>query len=70
MQYLVSVIDDTAGLATPDEDAAIEGLLRSCSRDDSGFAGVDNASVFRRKCGSGGDRAFGLHEKPARWRAW
>src|ERR1700684_135784 len=24
MQYLVSVIDDTAGLATPDEDAAIE----------------------------------------------
>src|ERR1700743_3086 len=23
MQYLVSVIDDTAGLATPDEDAAI-----------------------------------------------
>ena len=24
MQYLVSVIDDTAGLATPDEDAAID----------------------------------------------
>jgi hypothetical protein len=24
MQYLVSVIDDTAGLATPEEDAAIE----------------------------------------------
>ena len=23
MQYLVSVIDDTAGLATPDEEAAI-----------------------------------------------
>jgi hypothetical protein len=24
MQYLVSVLDDTAGLATPDEDAAID----------------------------------------------
>jgi hypothetical protein len=24
MQYLISVIDDTAGLATPDEDAAID----------------------------------------------
>src|SRR5580698_5886793 len=24
MQYLVSVIDDTAGMATPDEDAAID----------------------------------------------
>ena len=24
MQYLVSVIDDTAGLATPEEDAAID----------------------------------------------
>ena len=24
MQYLVSVIDDTAGRATPDEDAAID----------------------------------------------
>jgi len=26
MQYLVSVIDDTAGLATPDEQAAIDGF--------------------------------------------
>ena len=36
MQYLVSVIDDTAGLATPDEEAAI---------DARGSAVVDDAFV-------------------------
>jgi predicted RNA polymerase sigma factor len=32
MQYLVSVIFDTAGLATPDEQAAIDGIRREDKR--------------------------------------
>jgi hypothetical protein len=34
MQYLVSVIDDTAGLATPDEDAAIDAFNERIKAED------------------------------------
>ncbi len=51
MQYLVSVIDDTAGLATPDEDAAIDAFndrLRAAGHwvFAGGLAGPGSATVI------------------------
>ena len=56
MQYLVSVIDDTAGLATPDEDAAIDAFndrLRAAGHwvFAGGLAGPGSATVIDNRGG-------------------
>ena len=60
MQYLVSVIDDTAGLATPDEQAAIDvfnNLLKAEGRwvFAGGLAAPSSATVIDNR---GGDAMF------------
>jgi hypothetical protein len=59
MQYLVSVIDDTAGLATPDEQAAIDGFNDRLQAEGywvfaGGLASPSSATVIDNR----GDRAI------------
>jgi hypothetical protein len=56
MQYLVSVIDDTAGLATPDEDAAIDAFNERLKAEGhwvfaGGLAAPSSATVIDNRSG-------------------
>ena len=56
MQYLVSVIDDTAGRATPDEAAAIDAFNEQLQADGQwvfagGLGGPDTATVIDNRRG-------------------
>jgi hypothetical protein len=56
MQYLVSVIDDTAGLATPEEDAAIDVFNERLQSEGhwvfaGGLGGSDTATVIDNRGG-------------------
>jgi hypothetical protein len=56
MQYLVSVIDDTAGLATPDEDAAIDAFNARLQAEGhwvfaGGLAAPSSATVIDNRSG-------------------
>jgi hypothetical protein len=56
MQYLVSVIDDTAGLATPEEDAAIDVFNERLQAEGhwvfaGGLGGSDTATVIDNRGG-------------------
>ena len=60
MQYLVSVIDDTAGSATPDEDAAIDTFNDRLKAEGhwvfaGGLGGPDTATVIDNR---GGEALF------------
>jgi hypothetical protein len=60
MQYLVSVIDDTAGLATPDEDAAIDAFNERLQAEGhwvfaGGLAAPSSATVIDNR---GGEAIF------------
>ena len=55
MQYLVSVIDDTAGLATPDEEAAIDAFNDRIKAEGywvfaGGLATPSSATVIDNRC--------------------